>query len=204
MSMRHTRLISAAVGALFVVGSLAGCSSSDVKDAATSKANDLKASATAKAGAMAASAAASAVANADVPDAVKQKATEILDKISPEAKQKLAADLTAAGVEADAGSFADQPTATLAEQYLAARQAALGNGDVSALQQIATPRMVTKAQRYAKKKAARAGKPYVIRVVGDGADGTQVCLGAKGKKAKVVLSNDQGQVSGLHRGTYTC
>jgi len=202
MNMRHTRLISAAVGALFVAGSLAGCSSSDVKNAASSKANDLKAQATAKAGAAAASAAAKASGN--LPDNVKQKASALLDKLPADTKKKLQGELDSAGIKTDLGSFGKEPTATLAEQYLGARQAALGNGDLTALKAISTPKMAAKAQKYVTKKAKKAGKPYVIKVVGEDANGTQVCIGPKGKKAKVVVTNDQGQVSGLRKGTQTC
>jgi hypothetical protein len=201
MKMRHTRLISATVGALLVAGSLAACGSSDLKDAATNKANDLKASATAKAGAVAASAAADL--SGTSPEELKQQAGDLLKRLSPETKQKLQGALDAAGVKADLGS-SGEPTATLAEQYFAARQAALSSHDLTALKAISTPTMAAKAQKYVTKQAKKAGKPFVITVVGQDASGTQLCVGPKGTRPKVVVTNDKGQVAGIHKGPQTC
>jgi hypothetical protein len=196
------RSISATVGAVFVAGSLAACGSSDITDAAKSKANDLKASATA----MAASAAASAAADISgkSPEELKQQATDLLNKLSPETKQKLQGAVDASDVKADLGSYSDEPTATLTEEYFAARQAALTSHDLSALKAIATPKMAAKAKKYVKKHSKRAGKPFVITVVGQDASGTQVCVGPKGKRAKVIVTNAKGKVSAIRKGTHTC
>lgn len=202
MNMRHTRLISAAVGALFAAGSLAGCSSSDVKSAAASKANDLKAAAASQAASAAQSAA------AGLSDETKQKgmqaAKDLLAKLDPATQQKLRAGLDATGVDADLGTFTNDPAATLGEEFLGARQAALGTGDLSDLKAIATPKMVKRSKRYVKRNSRRAGTPYVIKVVGQDGTGTQVCVGPKGKRAKTVVVNAQGRVAALRKGTHTC
>lgn len=202
MKMRHTRLISATAGALLLAGSLAACGSSDITDAAKSKANQLKASATAQAGAAAASAAANL--SGKSPDELKKQAGDLLAKLSPENKQKLQGALDATGIKADLGSFSDEPTATVAEEYFAARQAALSSHDLSAVKAIASPKMTAKAKKYVKKRAKQAGKPFVITVVNQDADGTQVCVGPRGKRPMVVVTNKKGRVAGLHKGTQTC
>ena len=200
MNKRHTALAALAITAS--VALLAGCSSSDVKGAAAGKANDLKAAAASQAASAAQSAA------AGLSDETKQKgmqaAKALLAKLDPSTRAKLQAGLDATGVSADLGTFTNDPAATLGEEFLGARQAALGNGDLSDIKTIATPKMVKRTKRYVKRNSERAGKPYVIKVVGQDATGTQVCIGPKGKKAKTVVINAQGQVAGLRKGTQSC
>jgi len=195
--MRHVRLISAAVGALFVTAAVTGCSSDDIKDAAKKKADDVKASAAAKAGDLA---------KEKGGELLDKKAGAILDKLSPETKEKLQSALNAAGVDVDVADpkLKDEPAVTLAEQYLAARQAALKSNDLSAVKEISTPKMVKKAKRYVKKNAKRADKPFQIKVVSVSDQGTDVCVGAKGKRPKTVVINDAGLVAGIKKGAHSC
>ena len=207
--MRHTRLISAAVGAVFVAGAATGCSSDDVKNAANSKLNEAKASAGAKASEIAASATAKAgevagSAGADAVARATQKAADLLQQLSPATQKKLDEAVAAPGVQADLGSFEGEPTATVAEEFLAARQAALATGDLSAVDAIATPQMAKRAQRFVRKNKKRAGKPFQIRIVGVTDDGTQVCIGPKGQRARVVVTDVAGKVARITKGTHTC
>lgn len=192
-NMRHMRLISAAVSALFVTAAVTGCSSDDVKKAG----DKLKEHANSKAGQMA---------KAKAGELLDKKAGGVLDKLSPESKQKLQSALDAAGVKVDVADpkEAKEPAAKLAEEYLATRQAALKTKDTSALKDIATPKMVKRANRYVKRQSKRAGKPFQIKVVNVEAQGTDVCVGTKGKRPKTVVINQKGLVSAIKKGTHSC
>ncbi|MEX0426169.1 hypothetical protein AB3X52_00960 [Nocardioides sp. DS6] len=212
--MRHTRLISAAVGALFVTAAVTGCSSEDVKSAAKSKADQVKASAAAKAGDLAKDKAGD-LADGKLGDLAKQKAGELVKKLSPEDQQKLESALKSAGITIDTGDGAKSdgatgddaaadPTATMAADFFAARQAALKDGDVSLLKQLTGPKKFTQVSRWVKKHAGQADKPFKVTVVGSQGNKADVCVGTKGKTARTVVLNKNGKVMAVRPGTHTC
>ena len=219
--MRHTRLISAAVGALFVTAAVTGCSSEDVKNAAKSKADEVKASAAAKASDLAKDKAGD-LANGQLGDLAKKKAGELIGKLSPEDQQKLQDALKTAGVTIDtsgdagaasgdasdgasAGSAAAaDPTATMATDFFAARQAALKDGDVSLLRELTGPKKFKQVARWVKNHPGQAGKPFTIKVVSVKANTADVCVGPKGKLPKTVALNKNGKVMAVRPGKHIC
>ena len=211
--MRHTRLISAAVGALFVTASVTGCSSSDVKNAAKSKANELKASATAKAGELAKSKAGE-LSNGQLGDIAKQKAGDLVKKLSPENQKKLDSALKAAGLslpseganaaKGGASKAASNPAAQVAADFFAARQAALKSGDVSLLKQLTGPKKFKQVRRYVKNHQGQAPKKFQVKVVSVKGNKSNVCVGPKAKAPKTVALNKQGKVMAIRPGTFSC
>lgn len=199
--MRHTRLISAAVGALFLAATVTGCSeakdaASKAADEAKAKASEAAASAAAEAGEKASGAAASAMAEATA------KAGEILSQLGADTQAKLQEKIDAAGITVDSGEFADEPTANVAEQFFAARQAALVDGDASIATQLATPAYQKKVQRYVAKRQGKA-KPFTITVVNAQGETVDLCVGPKGTKPKTVTL-EGGLVAKVTKGAHTC
>jgi len=233
--MRHTRLISAAVGAAFLTASLTACSQAEdaankAKDAASKKAGEVAASATAKAGEKAKAEAEKHMGKAK--EAANAKAQELLGKVPAGAKEQLEAKLAENGITlgtapaaaggaggagasegasggADGGAAggsdaAVDPTVTLAQDWFASRQSALSDGDLTVLKSLSTPKVATRAQRWVNRHKKRAGKPLTINVAATAGNKVQVCVGPKGKNARVLVLNKKGLVKANRKGTHTC
>lgn len=207
--MRHTRLISAAVGALFFVTAATGCS--DAKDALDKgkdlkdKAGDLKSQADGlkdkggdlkgKAGDMA----------GKLSPEMKQKIGAALgDKLPPQVKKKLEGTLEEHGITMDAGDKAKDPKVSTAETYFAARQAAIYDNDFAAVKKVANPAMTKRAQQHVKTVGPKQkDKPFKITLVSTKGNMSQVCVGIKGTNPRAVTVKNN-KVVNIKPGKFSC
>ncbi|MGH3413716.1 MAG: hypothetical protein ACRDPH_11625 [Marmoricola sp.] len=211
--MRHKRLISAAVGSVFLASSLVGCGS-QAKDA-MNKAKD-------HAGKAAASAKAQAKKQA------KQHAKDMSGKSGKSGKNAKGANGakgakggskagaksgsaakgsgSAAGMgslNVDMGSYAKDPGAKAVAEFYTVRQAAIaGSGKLGQVKSVTSPAMFTSATHYVKGHAGEKS-PFKASVVGVKGSSVNVCVGPKGTRAR-TLTVKSDKVTQNTEGSQSC
>jgi len=227
--MRHTRLISAAAGALFLAGALVGCSEAEdaAKDAGD-KAKD-KASAAASDGVEKGKAKASAAASDGVEKGkakASDKASELLSDATDgtgagkaAGKGAGATDGTGEGagegagagtgagtgdVTVDLGDYSDDAGAKTVGEFFSARQAAVvaNDGDLDALEAITTAGRFQAVSAFVSKYGGKAS-PLKVTVVGADATSVDVCVGPNGDRPRTFDIED-GKVAGNGTADHTC
>jgi len=204
--MRHTRLISAAVGALFVASTAVGCSEAQDKlNDAKSKVDDAKSKVEGAKGSVDGLKGKANEALGKLSPEMKEKiGTALGDKLPPEVKDKLQGTLEENGITLDAGEHADEPAVTVGETYFGARQAAIVNGDFAPVKAVSNPKMLKRAKTHVKKRGAmQKGKPFKVTVVNVTGDVSQLCVGRKAQNPKAVtVKNDK--VVNIKPGKFSC
>lgn len=181
--MRHTRLISAAAGALFLGAALVGCSQDDLE-----KAKDATRDAAGEAGSKAGDAAS---------DAVSQGS----DALSDATGAADGADAGAATV--DLGEFEGDAAAQTAAEYFEARyEAASGVGDLSALEALTTARWFDVVSAWVEDNRGLTG-PWTIKVVGVEGGLVSTCVGKDASLPRTVTLHG-GKVARNAAGDFAC